>query len=240
MSSDLDPVLRVTRTKAQAKASYDRLSRFYDLLAGGFEQNLSSMALKRLDIRRGETVLEIGFGTGAGLKQMAEAVGGAGRVHGIDISSGMLAASRRRLKKAGLEDRVELTCQDALKIPYAENKFEAVFMSFALELFDSPEIPQVLAEIKRVLKPNGRLGVVSMSKGNGASPILRLYEWLHQKLPQIADCRPIHVEGSIRQAGFAIQSKQRVGLFGLPVEIVIAAKQGTYLPAHVLWVPPIH
>jgi ubiquinone/menaquinone biosynthesis C-methylase UbiE len=224
MSSDIHPVLRVTRTKAQAKETYDRMSPFYDYFAGVFEQRYRNVALQRLNITRGETVLEIGFGTGHCLKQMAAAVGEEGRVYGIDISSGMLVASRRRLEKAGLWNRVELTCDDAVKMPYAANKFDAVFMSFVLELFDSPEIPQVLAEIRRVLRPNGRVGVISMSKEDGASPLLRLYEWLHQKLPQYVDCRPIYVEQSIKDAGFGIQYKERVSLLGLPGDIVIGTK----------------
>ena len=224
MSSDIHPVSRVTRTKAQAKESYDRMSPFYDYFAGVFEQKYRNMALKRLNITGGETVLEVGFGTGHCLKQMAETVGEGGRVYGIDISSGMLAVSRRRLEKAGLWNRVELTCDDALKMPYADNKFDAVFTSFALELFDVPEIPRVLAEVRRVLKPNGRVGVISMSKADGTSPLLGWYEWFHQILPQYVDCRPIHVEQSIKDAGFGIQYKQRVSLWGLPGEIVIGAK----------------
>ena len=224
MSTDPHSILRVTRTRAQAKASYDRMSPFYDLFAGAFENKVRNMALRRLNITRGERVLEIGFGTGRGLKQMAEAVGEAGRVYGIDISSGMLRTSRRRLEKAGLADRVELTCQDAMQMPYADNALDAVFTSFTLELFDTPEIPRVLAEIMRVLKPAGRLGVVSMSKANGASTLLRLYEWLHRKFPQTIDCRPIYVEQSIQAAGFGIQSSQPVSILGLPGEIVIATK----------------
>ena len=117
-----------------------------------------------------------------------------------------------------------MTCDDAMKMPYADSKFDAVFSSFALELFDSPEIPQVLAEIRRVLRPDGRVGVVSMSKEDGALPLLRLYEWLHQKLPQYVDCRPIYVEQSIEDAGFEIQYKERVSLLGLPGDIVIGTK----------------
>lgn len=221
MESDLHTVSRVTRTKAQAKQSYDRMSLLYDYFAGVFEQKYRDMALMRLNITRGETVLEIGFGNGHCLKQMAEAVGEEGKVYGIDISSGMLLASRRRLQKAGLVNRVELTCDDAMNMPYPDNKFDAVFSSFALELFDSPEIPLVLAEIRRVLRPTGRVGIVSMSKEGGASPLLRLYEWLHQKLPQYVDCRPIYVEQSVRDAGFGIQHRERVSLLGLPGEIVI-------------------
>jgi demethylmenaquinone methyltransferase/2-methoxy-6-polyprenyl-1,4-benzoquinol methylase len=182
------------------------------------------MALKRLSIARGEIVFEVGFGTGHCLKQMAESVGKEGRVYGIDISSGMFIASSRRLEKAGLWNRVELICEDAMKMPYADNKFDAVFTSFALELFDSPEIPQLLAEIRRVLRPNGRLGIVGMSKEDGAPPLLKMYEWLHQKLPQYIDCRPIYVERSIKDAGFEIQYKERVSLLGLPGEIVIGTK----------------
>ncbi|OGO78833.1 MAG: hypothetical protein A3K41_01515, partial [Chloroflexi bacterium RIFOXYD12_FULL_57_15] len=210
MSSNIQAVSRVTRTKDQAKASYDKMSPAYDYFAGIFERNYRNLALKRLNVARGETVLEVGFGTGHCLRQMAEAVGEEGKVYGIDISSGMLAISRRRLERAGLWNRVELTCDDATKMPYTDDKFDAVFTSFALELFDLPEIPQVLAEIRRVLKPNGRVGVVSMSKEGGTSILVRSYEWMHEKLPQYVDCRPIYVEQSIKDAGFVIQHKERV------------------------------
>ncbi len=224
MSSAIQTVSRVTRTKVQAKASYDRMSPFYDYFAGVFERNYRNMALKRLNIARGEIVLEVGFGTGHCLKQMAEAVGEEGRVYGIDISSGMLAISKRRLERAGLWNRVELTCDDAMKMPYTDNQFDAVFTSFALELFDVPEIPQVLAEIRRVLRPNGRVGIISMAKEDNTSLLLRSYEWMHEKLPQYVDCRPIYVEQSIKDAGFEIQHKERVSLLGLPGDIVIGTK----------------
>ncbi|AIF68489.1 hypothetical protein PAP_00210 [Palaeococcus pacificus DY20341] len=223
MDSKDHEVSRVYRTKAQAKKAYDRISRFYDYFAGVFEKKYRNRALELLGIKKGEIVLEIGFGTGHCLKKMAELVGEEGKVYGIDISSGMLEVSKKRLEKAGLLDRVELYCGDASKLPYEDNKFDAVFMSFTLELFDTPEIPKVLNEIKRVLKPGGRLGIVSMSK-EGGNVLLRLYEWLHEKLPQYVDCRPIYVEQSIRESGFEIKYKEEVKLFGLPGEIVIAVK----------------
>jgi len=225
MASKLQEVLRVHRTKVQAKESYDKMSRYYDLFSGFFEKKYRSLALNRLNAQRGETILEIGFGTGHCLKHLATAVGEEGKVHGIDISSGMLTASRRRLEKAGLWNRVELICDDALKMPYAVNKFDAVFSSFNLELFDTPEIPQVLAEIKRVLKPRGRFCVMSMSKGDEDSSLQRLYEWLHKKIPQYVDCRPIYVEQSILGAGFEIQYRERLSIMGLSGDIVIGIKK---------------
>lgn len=221
MTLDPHTILRVTRTKAQAKKSYDRLSASYDYFAGVFEQKYRDMALQQLNLKRGECALEIGFGTGHCLQQMAQAVGEEGKVYGIDISSGMLKATKRRLEKARLLDRVELTCDDAIEMPFPDNKFDAAFSSFTLELFDSPEIPKVLGEVKRVLKPGGRVGIVSMSKEDGASPLLKLYEWFREKLPQYVDCRPIYLQESVKEAGFEIQYEARVSLLGLPGEIVI-------------------
>ena len=115
-------------------------------------------------------------------------------------------------------------CRDALDMAYKNNKFDAVFMSFTLELFDTPEIPKILTEIKRVLKPKGKLGVISISKEDGDSLLLKLYEWAHKKFPQYVDCRPIYVEQSIKDAGFEIKHREKEKLFGLPCKIVIAVK----------------
>ena len=224
MDSDSHAVSRVTRSKAQAKASYDRMSLFYDYFTGSSEQRYNKIALELLHIAQGEMVLEIGYGTGHGLKQIAGAVGAAGRVYGIDISSGMRKVSQQRLAKAKLLDRVELICDDALKMPYRDCSFDAAFAGFVLELFDTPEIPIILTEIARVLRPAGRMGIVSLSKEASASRLLSLYEWLHERLPQYIDCRPIYVERVIRDAGFEIRHAERVSLFGLPGEIIIGTK----------------
>ncbi len=213
-------ILRVHRTKEQARESYDKISRIYDYFTP-FEKKYVKKALDLLGVQAGERVLEIGFGTGHSLKQIAESVGGMGKACGIDISPGMVEVSRRRLERAGLEERVELHCGDALHLPYEDDMFDAVFMGFALETFDTPEIPRVLEEIKRVLKPHGRLGVVSMSNENGESILLRLYRWAHERFPKYIDCRPIYVEESVREAGYEIEHRERVNLLGLPGEIIL-------------------
>ena len=202
------------------------MSRSYDLFAGAFEKRLRNKALARLGITEGEVVLEIGFGTGHCLEQIAEAVGKEGRVCGVDLSPGMLEVSQRRLARAGLLDRVSLHCGDATDLPYADEEFDAAFMSFTLELFDTPEIPIVLSEIKRVLKPNGRLGVVSLSREDGTSLMLRLYEWMHQRMPQYIDCRPIYVEQALKEAGFHVVHSEKEKLWGLPAKIAVGVKRG--------------
>ena len=224
--SQVSPVLPVPRTKEEAKRFYDWLSRFYDLLAV-FERKYAGMALASLSVNEGETVLEIGFGSGHCLRRIAQSVGQSGKAYGIDISAGMLEVTKGRLEKAQLMARAELYCGDAATLPYDDNTFDAVFMSFTLELFDTPEIPEVLREVKRVLGPGGRLGVVSMSKENGESMLMRIYEWFHTKWPKYIDCRPIYVEQSLRDAGYRIKNKEKVRFFGLPGEIIIAGDENS-------------
>jgi demethylmenaquinone methyltransferase/2-methoxy-6-polyprenyl-1,4-benzoquinol methylase len=180
--------------------------------------------LQRLSIVKGETALEIGFGTGDCLKQIAELVGSTGKAYGIDISQGMIERTKRRLEKAGLAGKVALCCGDATYLPFRESTFDVAFMSFTLEVLDTPDMPRVLTQIKKVLKPAGRLGLVDMSKEKGNSLFLKGYEWLHKKCPKYLGSRPIYAEQSLLDAGYRIESKEKVKIFQLPAEIIIATK----------------
>jgi demethylmenaquinone methyltransferase/2-methoxy-6-polyprenyl-1,4-benzoquinol methylase len=218
-------VRRVNRSKEDARASYNRLSRWYDAVAGSSERKYRDWGLKKLSAQPGEKILEIGFGTGHCLVSLAQAVGPSGGVIGLDISDGMLAIARERLAGMGLSERVDLHLGDASRLDFIETgTLDGVFMSFTLELFDNPEIPNVLKECLRVLKPGGRLAVVSMTKTNPPGLAVRLYEWFHDHLPNYADCRPIFARQAVEQSGFAVVDSDVSSMWGLPVEIVLGRK----------------
>ena len=101
-------ISRVTRSKGQAIAAYDRLSRWYDWLSASSEWPLAKSGLDKLNVSAGETVLEIGFGTGHGLLALANAVGDSGRVVGIDISHGMFKVASNRIARANPSHRIIL------------------------------------------------------------------------------------------------------------------------------------
>lgn len=220
-----ESIKRVNRSKESARASYNRLSRWYDVIAGSTEKMYRDWGLEKLCAQPSEKILEIGFGTGHCLVALAKAVGPAGRVIGLDISDGMWAVARERLDREGLTDRVELHLGDAAELDFIRaNSLDGVFMSFTLELFDSPEIPGVLQECHRILKPNGRIVVVSMTKTNPPGIAVRIYEWFHEHLPDYADCRPIFARQALEQARFQIQDVSVSSMWGLPVETVLGEK----------------
>ncbi len=136
---------------------------------------------------------------------LAKAAGHEGRVYGIDLSNEMLQRAQENVEKEGLGERVELVCGDAADLPYAPASMDAVFMSFVLELFDTPEIPKVLGECKRVLRRGGRIVVVGMSKEGPGGLLLRILEWTHRNLPHLVDCRPIFVRHALEASGFVIE-----------------------------------
>jgi len=223
----LRDIKRVKRSKEEAKNSYNKMSKWYDLLAEHGEKRFRDAGLQKLNIQEGEKVLEIGFGTGHCILSLARSVGDTGKTYGLDIAEGMLKITTSRIKKAGLSGKVDLQCGDALNLPYPEFYFDAVFTSFTLELFDTPEIPIVLEQCKRVLKKGGRICVVAMSaKEEKQGLMVKLYEWLHEKFPNYIDCRPIFVRKSLESAHFKIVNATMMSLFGLDVEIVLANKTG--------------
>lgn len=217
-------ISRVTASSQEIKQAYGTLSRFYAVAEGIFEKGLRKRGLKLLAVKPGEVVLEIGFGTGYSLKEIASSVGENGKAHGIDITPQMIKTAANRLKRAGLRERVTLTEGDARKMPYPDDKFDAVYIADTLELFDTPDIPKVLREIKRVLKESGRLVVTSLSRqGKEGSLFVRFYEWLHRTWPKYINCRPIYVAEAIKDAGYEITRTESFSMAGLvPYELVLA------------------
>jgi ubiquinone/menaquinone biosynthesis C-methylase UbiE len=215
-------VAPVSRSKDTARKTYDSLSRWYDLLSGGAERRCLALALRQLRVQPGEHVLEIGPGTGHGLVALGEAVRPAGRVYGLDLSTGMLAVARARVSEAGVSPWVMLICGDGAALPLGSGLFDAIVMSFTLELFGTPEITVVLEACRRVLKPGGRLGVVAMATAERPTLMSRLYAWAHRRWPHLVDCRPIPLERVLEASNYSVTFRHRTQIWGLPVGIAIA------------------
>ncbi len=215
-------ILPVTRSKADAQASYNRLSKIYDVLVAAGERRYREAGLTLLDIKAGDCVIEIGSGTGLSLVEFAKRTGDDGFVMGLDLSTGMLKVTGDRLSEADLGKKVSLCCGDAAYLPVKDGAFDAAFMSFTLELFDTPEIPVVLQEIRRILSPGGRLCIVSLSRAGKRGLMTNLYEWGHRRFPKLLDCRPIYLANALTTAGCKLLKELEMSYWGLRVSVVLA------------------
>ena len=211
MKSEME---RVLRPKEQARDSYNSMSRWYDLFTSS-EKKFTDIGIQMLNVQSNESVLEIGCGTGCALSKFAEE---GAKITAIDLSEKMLKIARGKIKNKN----VELCQADGLFIPFSNQQFVCVFISFTLELFDTPEIPQVLNEIHRVLITGGKLGVVSLAKQDKLT--IRIYEWFHRRMPTFVDCRPIYLQPFLKEAGFHVRESAVETMWGLPVEIVVVSK----------------
>lgn len=206
---------------------YDRIANAYDLIADANERAARQVGVRALNLSAGEAVLEIGFGTGNEVLDLAGLVGPSGRAAGIDISPGMLAVANRKLAACVLPTPVDLRVGDARSLPFEDRTFDAAYTSFTLELFPAEDISVVLAEARRILKPGGRIGVVSMATvrpGHHTSALERTYMWMHRHFPHLVDCRPIDTEGVVSVAQFQVTTVQDLEIWTMPVRVVVGVR----------------
>jgi ubiquinone/menaquinone biosynthesis C-methylase UbiE len=121
----------------------------------GKQQEVRQMVADLAQLRPGETVLDVGCGTGAQTLVAKERVGITGHVYGIDPSKQMIAYARRKAEKAGRSVDFKLGVIEQLAFP--DRSFDVVLCSWMIHHVPNDAKRQGLAEIARVLKPGGRL-----------------------------------------------------------------------------------
>lgn len=222
MADDTPPetIAPVTRSVTEAKRWYDSISHVYDIGIDPFERQIRNTAIESLEISHGDRVIDIGCGTGRSLSTFGRQVGSKGTVIGVDISANMCRRARTHIEPMSKEI-VTVVQGDVRSLPFIRESFDFVFASFVIELFMADDMDVVLTECRRVLAPQGRLCVVSLSRRD-PNPLVAIYERLHAMFPTAIDCRPIYLRETLQRAGFRVQEQRYEALFGLPVDIVLA------------------
>lgn len=221
VSGGVAEAVEAGRSKREAMAWYDRLCGWYDPVVWWFGREARTRGMGVLDVQPGERVVEIGPGPGRSLVAFAGGVGTGGCAVGVDISREMCRAARDQAANVGAGDRVGVVQGDGEHLPLGHGVFDAGFMSFTLELFDPPAISRVLGECRRVLRADGRLVIVGLSK-RGPRVATRAYERVHAAFPRYVDCRPVYVADEVRRAGFVVVATEVVPVWGLRAEVVRA------------------
>ena len=158
---------RVGEVFGSVAPRYDLMN---DLMSGGLHRWWKRFAVETSGVRPGERVLDVAGGTGDLAQLFARRVGASGEVVLTDINPGMLRIGRDRLLDAGVVAPVA-QC-NAESLPFGRDRFDCVSVAFGLRNMTRKDV--ALAEMRRVLKPGGRLLVLEFSKVWG--PLAPLYD----------------------------------------------------------------
>ena len=164
--------------KQQVAAMFDDIAVKYDFLnrflSAGIDIGWRKKALRQLTALQPKNILDVATGT-ADVAIMASSILKPEKITGIDISDGMLEIGRQKVEKAGLKGIIELLNGDSETINFSDNSFDAVTVAFGVRNFQHLE--KGLSEIKRVLKPGGKLVVLEFSKPKmpGVKTMYNLY-----------------------------------------------------------------
>ncbi len=160
--------------KEQVANMFNVISPQYDflnhLLSGGIDIIWRKKAIKLLQNKGIKTMLDIATGTGdfaiEALKINPE------KIVGVDISEGMLSVGIEKIKKMGLEKTIQLQKGDSEKLPFSDNSFDAVIVSFGVRNFEN--LQKGLSDMFRVTKPGGYCLILEFSNPR-SFPMKQLY-----------------------------------------------------------------
>lgn len=221
-----DKVREVAKVFHSVAAKYDVMN---DLMSGGLHRLWKTFTIANAGVRPGFKVLDIAGGTGDLARAFARRAGPTGEVWLTDINESMLRVGRDRLIDDGLITPVALA--DAEKLPFPDDYFRVVTVAFGLRNMTHKDA--ALAEMRRVLRPGGKLLVLEFSKV--WAPLKPFYDaysfkvlpWLGQKIAgdadsyrYLAESIRIHpdqdtLKGMLEQAGL-----ERVQVFNLAAGVV--------------------
>jgi demethylmenaquinone methyltransferase/2-methoxy-6-polyprenyl-1,4-benzoquinol methylase len=149
--------------------TYDRYAR---LLSFGQDPHWRRFLVSRVQVGPKDTVLDVATGTAAVAIELTRRTGC--RVVGLDQSSEMLEAGRRRVEAARLEDRIELVAGIAERLPFEDVAFDALTFTYLLRYVEDPEA--TMGELARVVRPGGTIAMLEFGLPRGlARPAWELY-----------------------------------------------------------------
>ncbi len=202
-------------------ASWARVARLYDWQLW-LEWPALRAAIEIAEIEAEDRLLDLGTGTGAVLRGLSEVPPAPREAIGVDISAQMLG------RVPALPDGWHLFQTDAAELPFPDQGFDVVTAAYLLHLLDEPTRYAVLAEARRVLRPGGRLVVVTVATPRSRAlaavlaPVLLL---ARRSSGVLGGLQPLDPSAELQSSGFSIHRTQRINR-GYPSLVIGAGTDG--------------
>jgi ubiquinone/menaquinone biosynthesis C-methylase UbiE len=186
------------------------------------ESKARQRALDVAAIQDGEKILEVALGTGLNFVEILKR-NPCGWVEGIDVSRKMLERARKRILKTGKQNYTLYLC-DCRYLPFEDGTFDVLMNQYMFDILPVEDFLPILLEFKRVLKEEGRIVLVNMTKGERW--LNQIYEEIYKlKPPLLAGCRGVLVQPFLEEIGFKEIQRGFVSQLGFPSEVVRGIKK---------------
>jgi demethylmenaquinone methyltransferase/2-methoxy-6-polyprenyl-1,4-benzoquinol methylase len=194
-------IIKTPRYQNKISELYRHLARIYDFFTD-HEPAHHEEAIRMAEFEKCDAVLEVACGTGRATVEIAKRLRKESSFYAIDLTKEMMERAQKKLQNNDLLGRVDFKVGDAKHLPFPEGMFDVVYNAYMFDLIGSSDMPEIIYEFKRVLKPGGTLVLVNMSKDKKKKT---LYEVLYERgLLSFASggCRPVFMKPLLEDAQF--------------------------------------
>lgn len=175
--------LPLDRAPHEIAGMFDGIAGHYDLLnhllSAGRDRQWRARAVEVLDLGEGETALDVCTGTADLALALASPRGPAARVVAVDFSAEMLRLGQEKIRHQHSDGAVTVLRGDAEQIPLGDRTVDGVTIGFGIRNVSAP--PRALSEIRRVLRPGGRLAILEFGEPS-SPPIRAAYLWYFRRV----------------------------------------------------------
>jgi phosphatidylethanolamine/phosphatidyl-N-methylethanolamine N-methyltransferase len=215
--------------EASTKKIYDVHSLFYDATFGRLVRRRIERAIRHMNIRDTDRVLDLGIGTGVSLNFYPDR----GRIVGVDLSAGMLREARKKIEERRLRHATVFQA-DALRLPFADDTFDHVFISHVISVVSDPCL--LIREAQRVARPNARIVVVNHFQSTNRF-IALVEKWLCPLCTRLGWRSDLALQDLVRRTGVEVDYRYKLESIDLWETVVMtnnksAVSTGAFDAAH--------
>ena len=215
-------ILEARYTHQEIVRKYNWIAPIYDLFGVLMESKARQRALEIAAIQDGERVLEVALGTGLNFVEILKR-NPSGWADGIDVSLKMVEKAKKRIYKTGRKNYALHLC-DCRHLLFEDETFDVVVSQYLLDILPVEDFIPILSEFKRVLKDEGRIVLVNMTKGERW--LSQIYEGIYKlREPLLAGCRGVMARPFLERIVFREFHREFVSQLGFPSEVVSGLKR---------------
>lgn len=199
--------------EASTRKIYDVHSGFYDATFGRLVKRRIQTAIEHMNIGEADRVLDLGIGTGASLGFYPSH----GQIYGVDLSAGMLRECRKKITEGNRQNATVFQA-DAMKLPFADDTFDHVFISHVISVVSDP--CRLVQEAQRVAKPGAQIVVVNHFQSTNRF-IATIEKWLCPLCTKLGWRSDLALSDLIRRTGVTIDYRYKLDTIDLWETVVM-------------------